>query len=85
MRAVLPVLLAVVFAARPSAQLTYERIREAAREPGSWLTYHGTYDGKRFSALTRSAARTCSSCVRCGCTRCRDGIISRPRRWYSMA
>src|SRR4026207_2302069 len=51
MRTMLAVLLAVVFAVHPSAQLTYERIRESAREPGSWLTYHGTYDGKRFSAL----------------------------------
>ena len=61
MRTVLPVLLAVVFAARPSAQLTYERIRESAREPGSWLTYHGTYDGKRFSSLDEISRATVST------------------------
>ena len=57
MRTALAVLLAavfaVVFAGRPSAQLTYERIRESARDPGSWLTYHGTYDGQRHSPLTQ--------------------------------
>ena len=34
-----------------SAQVTYDRIRQADREPGSWLTTHGTYDAKRFSTL----------------------------------
>ena len=51
MKAVLAVLLALVFAAELSAQLTYDRIRQAVREPASWLTYHGTYDAQRFSAL----------------------------------
>ena len=51
MKAVLAMLLALVFAAELSAQLTYDRIRQAVREPASWLTYHGTYDAQRFSAL----------------------------------
>jgi alcohol dehydrogenase (cytochrome c) len=29
----------------------YERIRDAAREPGNWLTYSGSYRGLRYSAL----------------------------------
>ncbi len=29
----------------------YERIRDAASEPESWLTYSGTYDSQRFSSL----------------------------------
>jgi alcohol dehydrogenase (cytochrome c) len=33
------------------AQVPYERIRGAAGEPGSWLTYSGGYAGHRFSAL----------------------------------
>lgn len=33
------------------AQVPYERIRNAAREPGSWLTYSGTYAAHRFSTL----------------------------------
>ncbi|MEP7365999.1 MAG: PQQ-dependent dehydrogenase, methanol/ethanol family [Acidobacteriota bacterium] len=33
--------------------VTYERIRNAAREPGNWLTYSATYDSWRFSPLTQ--------------------------------
>ena len=33
------------------AQVPYERIRSAAGEPGNWLTYSGTYNGLRYSAL----------------------------------
>jgi alcohol dehydrogenase (cytochrome c) len=33
------------------AQVSYERIRRAEREPGSWLTYSGNYLGHRFSPL----------------------------------
>ena len=51
MRIVLAVFFGLVLAVQVSAQLSYERLRQADRDPGSWLTYHGTYDGKRFSAL----------------------------------
>jgi len=34
-----------------TAQVTHERLLGAANEPGSWLTYSGTYDGWRFSRL----------------------------------
>src|ERR1700752_2262475 len=51
MKAMLGIVIALVFAVELSAQLTYDRIRQAVREPGSWLTYHGTYDAQRFSAL----------------------------------
>jgi len=51
MKAALAILFALLSGAALSAQLTYDRIQQAAREPGSWLTYHGTYDGQRFSAL----------------------------------
>jgi len=33
------------------AQVTYERIRHAEREPGNWLTYSGTYSSHRYSRL----------------------------------
>ncbi len=33
------------------AQVPYERILNAASEPGSWLTYSGNYQGYRYSAL----------------------------------
>jgi len=34
-----------------AAQVSFTRIRDAAREPASWLTYSGTYDSHRHSAL----------------------------------
>ena len=34
-----------------SAQVSYERLVNAEREPGSWLTYSGDYASNRFSAL----------------------------------
>jgi alcohol dehydrogenase (cytochrome c) len=51
MKAVLAILFALLLAVELSAQLTYDRIRQAVREPGNWLTYHGSYDAQRFSAL----------------------------------
>lgn len=33
------------------AQAPYERIRQAWREPANWLTYSGSYDAHRYSAL----------------------------------
>jgi len=51
MRGVLALVFALVSVVELSAQLTSERLRQAGREPGSWLTYHGTYDAQRFSAL----------------------------------
>ncbi|MBP7775698.1 MAG: PQQ-dependent dehydrogenase, methanol/ethanol family [Acidobacteria bacterium] len=33
------------------AQVPYARLASAEREPASWLTYSGTYDGHRFSPL----------------------------------
>jgi alcohol dehydrogenase (cytochrome c) len=34
-----------------SAQVTSDRLINAAREPQQWLTYSGSYNGQRFSAL----------------------------------
>lgn len=34
-----------------SAQVSYERLLNAADEPESWLTYSGTYNSERFSPL----------------------------------
>ena len=37
---------------RPGARSPYDRIVNAAREPGNWLTYSGNYQGHRFSPLS---------------------------------
>jgi alcohol dehydrogenase (cytochrome c) len=44
----LALLLAAAFA---SAQVPFERIKKAATEPGSWLTYSGNFEAHRFSGL----------------------------------
>src|SRR6187401_147443 len=36
-----------------SAQVTYERLLHADREPQNWLTYSGGYAGHRYSPLTQ--------------------------------
>lgn len=48
----IPVLCLLPFAA-VLAQVPYERILNARSEPHNWLTYSGTYDGQRYSALSQ--------------------------------
>src|SRR5579862_7160482 len=36
-----------------AAQVSFDRIRKAASEPGSWLTYSGNYEAHRFSPLAQ--------------------------------
>ena len=43
----------LVISAGLPGEVTYERILRAVNEPGSWLTYSGTYSGHRFSPLTQ--------------------------------
>ena len=37
------------------AQVSYERLARAAREPQNWLMYSGTYMSQRYSALDQIA------------------------------
>src|SRR6187399_2700142 len=41
----------LVFSVAVLAQVPFERIRDAAKEPGNWLTYSGNLQGHRYSAL----------------------------------
>ena len=43
--------LAALACASALAQVPYQRIVNAAQEPGNWLTYSGNYSGHRFSPL----------------------------------
>src|SRR5689334_147917 len=43
----------VVAAQSISAQVSSDRLVNAAREPQNWLTYSGSYDSQRYSLLTR--------------------------------
>ena len=44
---------ALLLCAHAWGQVSYDRIVNAAREPGNWLTYSGNYQGHRFSPLTQ--------------------------------
>ena len=35
------------------AQISYDRLRQADREPQNWLTYSGSYASQRHSLLTQ--------------------------------
>ena len=41
----------LLLAVAARGQVPFERIRDAAREPGNWLTYSGDYAGHRYSPL----------------------------------
>jgi alcohol dehydrogenase (cytochrome c) len=43
----------LVFAGQVPAQVTYDRIQHANREPQNWLTYSGGYFSQRYSTLDR--------------------------------
>ncbi len=49
--AALCVLVLIGIVPQASAQVPYERIRDAESEPQNWLTYSGNYASHRFSAL----------------------------------
>ncbi|MGH9373617.1 MAG: PQQ-dependent dehydrogenase, methanol/ethanol family [Vicinamibacterales bacterium] len=45
-------LLAAVVICRLDAQVTYDRLLNAAKEPRNWLTYSGSYASQRYTELT---------------------------------
>ena len=44
---------ALLLCAHAWGQVSYDRIVNAASEPGNWLTYSGNYQGHRFSPLSQ--------------------------------
>lgn len=48
--------LLLLIAGSAYAQVPYDRIVNAAREPGNWLTYSGNYQGHRYSPLDQVTA-----------------------------
>jgi alcohol dehydrogenase (cytochrome c) len=54
-----PSIVAALIAAQPlAAQVTFERILHAEREPQNWLSYSGTVDSRRYSLLDEIDTRT---------------------------
>ena len=41
----------LTFTVSPLAQVTYQRLLQAEKEPGNWLTYSGAYSSHRYSSL----------------------------------
>jgi len=41
-------------------EVTYERIRNADKYPGDWLTYHGSYKSWHYSALDQINSKNVS-------------------------
>src|SRR5438045_3472063 len=46
-------ILLTVLVATTSAEVTYDRLLHADREPQNWLSYSGTYAGHRYSPLSQ--------------------------------
>jgi alcohol dehydrogenase (cytochrome c) len=46
-----PLVIVLLLVSEAAAQVTFDRLKNAASEPGSWLTYSGNYQGWRFSPL----------------------------------
>ena len=53
MKSRLLIVLAVLASAPVAAQVTYDRMLRADREPQNWLTYSGNYAGHRYSPLSQ--------------------------------
>jgi len=51
MRLALAAMLSALLAAASMAQVTFDKIRNAGKNPGDWLTYSGNLQGHRFSPL----------------------------------
>ena len=43
--------IAILAASSLSAQVSYQRLLDAEREPGNWMTYSGSYRSQRHSKL----------------------------------
>ncbi|MDZ4796994.1 MAG: PQQ-dependent dehydrogenase, methanol/ethanol family [Bryobacteraceae bacterium] len=59
--AVMLLVSAAAFVASAQQPVTYDRILNAHKEPGNWLTYSGNYAGHRFSPLTAINDRNVAS------------------------
>src|SRR5271170_3072337 len=47
------ILVFLFIASSLEGQVTYQRLLNAAKEPGNWLTYSGRYAGWRYSELNQ--------------------------------
>ena len=56
-------LTSALFAPNACGQVTFERLRNSAKEPQNWLTYSGDYAGDRFSVLDQVNTTTAQSLV----------------------
>jgi len=52
-----------VFSSPSHAQVTFERLVNAGKEPQNWMTYSGDYSGRRFSTLDQINTKSARSLV----------------------
>ena len=52
-----------------SAQVPYDRIVKAESEPANWLTYSGSYNSQRYSALDQINRQNVAQLKPPGCIR----------------
>jgi alcohol dehydrogenase (cytochrome c) len=53
-------LAAICFAVLVHGQVTYERLLNAGKDPGTWMTYSGSYRSWRYSSLDQISRQTAS-------------------------
>ena len=77
---------ALMSATSISAQVSFERLLHAAREPGNWLTFHGNLAGTRYSPLEQikplNVGESRSQMDLPGASRWKS---TKPRRWWWTA
>ena len=59
-RVIFVYLAAIYLADLVEAQVTYERLLNAGKDPGNWMTYSGSYRSWRYSSLDQISRKTAS-------------------------
>lgn len=63
------------------AQVPYQRLRDAVREPQNWLTYNGSYASTHYSTLDQIRSDNVSALELKWCGRPTRWRRSRPPLW----
>ncbi len=61
--AVMPCAIACIIVSLVQAQVTSDRLVNAAKEPQNWMTYSGNYSGQRYSALDEISTKNAHQLV----------------------
>ena len=67
-----------------SAQVSFERIRDASAEPENWLTYSGDYFSQRYSELDQITPDNVDDLRLEWVYQTQGPSAGNPHRWWSM-